>query len=95
MTIGKKTRERLEEKFSIAKPVAELTQGMMIKILREKNELSQNELSKLTGLNQSTISGLENDRIRLGIERAKVLARAFKVHPAVLAFPDWKSNLVA
>jgi hypothetical protein len=25
----------------------------------------------------------------LGVERAKVLARALKVHPAVLVFPGW------
>ena len=95
MTIGKRTKAKLKEKFSATKPVAKLTQGMMIKILREKNELSQNELARLTGLNQSTISSLENNKIKLGVERAKILARVLKVHPAALAFPDWKNELVA
>ena len=30
----------------------------------------------MTGIPQSTISAIERDRIRLGVERAKVLARA-------------------
>lgn len=33
---------------------------------------------------------LENDRVRLGVERAKILARAQKVHPGVLVFPEWE-----
>ncbi|MDD2235819.1 MAG: helix-turn-helix transcriptional regulator [Kiritimatiellae bacterium] len=49
----------------------------------------QNELASLTGMPQSTISGIENDRIPIGVERAKVLARALKCHPAVLVFPGW------
>ncbi len=28
------------------------------------------------GISQATISGIENDRVRLGVERAKVLATA-------------------
>nr|WP_297526776.1 helix-turn-helix transcriptional regulator [Thiohalobacter sp.] len=51
--------------------------------------MSQNELSELTGIPQSTISAIENDRVNLGVERAKVLARALKCHPAVLVFPGW------
>ena len=42
-----------------------------------------------TGIPQSTISSIENDRVKLGLERAKVLARALKCHPAVLVFPGW------
>ena len=30
------------------------------------------------------------DRVRLGVERAKVLARALKVHPGVIVFPGWE-----
>ncbi|HFD32701.1 MAG TPA: transcriptional regulator, partial [Gammaproteobacteria bacterium] len=29
------------------------------------------------------------DRVNLGVERAKILARALKCHPAVLVFPGW------
>jgi transcriptional regulator with XRE-family HTH domain len=63
--------------------------GESVRILRELQELSQNELSEMTGIPQSTISAVERDRIRLGVERAKVLARALRCHPAVLVFPGW------
>jgi len=63
--------------------------GESVKILREFQELSQNELAEITGIPQSTISAIENDRVQLGVERAKVLARALKCHPAVLVFPGW------
>ena len=67
----------------------DLSIGESVRILREWQELSQNELSEMTGIPQSTISAIERDRIRLGVERAKVLARALRCHPAVLVFPGW------
>jgi len=66
-----------------------VTVGESVRIIRELQELSQNQLAKLTGIPQSTISAIERDRVNLGVERAKVLARALKVHPAVLVFPGW------
>ena len=63
--------------------------GESVRIIRELQELSQNELAAITGIPQSTISAIERDRIRLGVERAKVLARALRCHPAVLVFPGW------
>ncbi|MEQ1663813.1 MAG: helix-turn-helix transcriptional regulator [Bdellovibrionales bacterium] len=53
---------------------------------------SKKRLSLSPGDPQSTISGIESDRISLGVERAKKLAIAMGVHPAVLLFPDWKLN---
>jgi transcriptional regulator with XRE-family HTH domain len=63
--------------------------GESVRILRELQDLSQNDLWELSGIPQSTISAIERDRIRLGVERAKVLARALQCHPAVLVFPGW------
>ncbi len=63
--------------------------GESVKIIRQLQELSQNELSAMTGIPQSTLSAIEHDRVNLGVERAKVLARALKCHPAVLVFPNW------
>lgn len=63
--------------------------GESVRIIRELQDLSQNELSQRTGIPQSTISAIENDRVKLGVERAKVLGRALKCHPAVLVFPGW------
>ena len=73
-----------------AKKAVEVSVGESVRIMRELQELSQSELASLTGIPQSTISGIENDRIKFGVERAKVLARALKCHPAVLVFPGWE-----
>jgi len=72
-----------------AKKLVDVSVGESVRILRELQEMSQNELSELTGIPQSTISAIENDRVNLGVERAKILARALKCHPAVLVFPGW------
>jgi len=59
--------------------------------------LSQNQLSALTGIPQATISGIENDRVNLGVGLAKIPATALKIHPGVLVFPGWElpENAVA
>lgn len=67
----------------------EVGAGDSVRIIRELQGLSQNQLSALTGIAQSTLSAIENGRVNLGVERAKVLARALKCHPAVLVFPGW------
>ena len=72
-----------------AKKTIDVSVGESVRILRELQELSQSDLAKLTGIPQSTISAIENGRVSLGVERAKVLARALKCHPAVLVFPGW------
>ncbi len=73
-----------------AKKSVDVSVGESIRIMRELQELSQNKLAELTKIPQSTISGIENDRIQIGVERAKVLARALQCHPAVLVFPGWE-----
>ena len=47
----------------------------------------------MTVRTQATLSAIENGRVRLGVERAKVLARALKCHPAVRVFPGWEDHL--
>lgn len=83
------TGENDMKDYRAAKKNVEVSPGESVRILRELQELSQNQLSELTGIPQATISAIENDRVRLGVERAKTLARALKCHPAVLVFPGW------
>lgn len=78
--------------FRKSKKRVDVSVGESIRIIRELQGLSQNSLSELTGIPQSTISAIENDRVKLGLERAKVLARALKCHPAVLVFPGWDTK---
>jgi len=75
--------------FRQAKKRVDVSVGESVRIIRELQEYSQNQLAELTGITQSTISAIENDRVQLGVERAKVLAKALRCHPAVLVFPGW------
>ena len=75
--------------YSKAKTTVDVSVGESVRIMRELQEFSQNQLSELTGIPQSTLSAIDHDRVNLGVERAKVLARALKYHPAVLVFPGW------
>ncbi|MFT4940138.1 MAG: transcriptional regulator with XRE-family HTH domain [Paraglaciecola sp.] len=75
--------------FKVAKKRIAISSGESVRIMRELQELSQNELAQLANIPQSTISAIENERVNLGVERAKALARALKCHPAVLVFPGW------
>ncbi len=74
--------------FRPARRRIDVSAGESVRIVRELQGYSQNELAGLTGIPQATLSAIENDRVRLGIERAKVPARALKCHPAVLVFPS-------
>ncbi len=73
--------------FRKARKMVDVSAGESVRIIRELQELSQNELAARTDIPQSTISAIENSRVSLGVERAKVLARALRCHPAVLVFP--------
>ena len=80
--------------FRRAKRVADVSVGESVRIIRELQGYSQNELARRTGIPQATLSAIENDRIRLGVDRAKVIATALKCHPAVLVFPGWEVGKV-
>lgn len=73
-----------------AKKRVSVSVGESVRIMREFQELSQNQLASLSGIPQTTISAIENGRVRLGVERAKALARALRCHPGVLVFPGWE-----
>ena len=45
--------------------------GESVRIIRELQGMSQNNLAELSGIPQSTISAVENDRINPGVERSK------------------------
>ena len=75
--------------YQIAKKQIDVSVGESLGIIRELQEMSQKELAKASGIHQSTLSAIENNRVNLGIEHAKRLARALKCHPAVLIFPGW------
>ena len=81
--------------FIPAKTRIAVTPGESVRIIRELQGFSQTQLSARCGIPQTTISSIENGRINLGVERAKVLARALRCHPAVLVFPGWQVDSAA
>ncbi len=81
--------------FTKAKQNIKVSVGESVRIIRELQELSQNQLAVLTNIPQSTLSAIENNKINLGVERAKTLAHALKCHPAVLVFPGWEVSQAA
>lgn len=81
--------------FVRAKIHYHLTPGETLKQLRELQGMSQSDLAEATGIPQSNISALENGARQLGRERALLLAKALKVHPAVILFPDFDISKVA
>ena len=82
-------------KTIVASKRIDVTAGESVRIIRELQGFSQTQLSALCGIPQTTISSIENGRVNLGVERAKVLAKALRCHPAVLVFPGWQLESAA
>jgi transcriptional regulator with XRE-family HTH domain len=73
--------------FQPAKSRVDVSVGESVRILRELQELSQRQLSELTGISQATISAIENGRANLGVERAKGFGPGAQVPPGGSRFP--------
>jgi len=86
MTQVKKTKSA---KYIAARVRVALTPGEAVRVARELQEMTQAELAEASGIPQPTLSSIEHGRATLGAERAEKLARALKVHPAVLLWPNW------
>jgi len=84
-----------KKEFTKAKVHYALTPGEALKIIRELQGLSQNDLAHLASISQSNISALENNMINLGRKRTLIFAKVLRVHPAVLLFPDFDMAAVA
>lgn len=82
-----------KSEFVAAKDTVAATPGEMLAALRKLQGLSQNALARRSKIAQSNISNMEMGRQQIGRERAIVLARALKVHPAVILFPNYQLEL--
>lgn len=78
--------------FVPARSHAHVTTGEVIRILREKKGWTQNELARHSGISPTNLSMLENDHIDIGKKRAEQLARAFRIHPAIIMFPEYEAR---
>lgn len=72
---------------------AHMTPGQALRTVRELQGMSQRDLAEASGIAQPVLSAMENGRTTIGTERAKKLARALRVHPAVIVFADWQADV--
>ena len=66
----------------------DLSSGEILRGLRLKIGLSQDQLAELTGIARPNLSGLENDRIEMTSHYAEIFAAVFKVHPSEILYPN-------
>lgn len=59
-----------------------LSVGESLRIVRQLRGLSQDQLAKRTGIPRAKLSAIENDRLPLGAERARILGCALNCDPA-------------
>ncbi|MBI4970280.1 MAG: helix-turn-helix transcriptional regulator [Candidatus Omnitrophica bacterium] len=81
-----------KSQFVPAKPHARLTTSSVIRMLRELKGWTQEELAKRSGITSTNISLLENGKVDIGKTWAEQLAEAFKVHPAIIMFPEYEAK---
>ena len=82
------------DEFTSVKRHAVITTSETIRMLRELKGWTQEELSKRSGINSKNISLLENDKVNIGKKRAEQIANAFGVHPAIIMFPEYETDLM-
>lgn len=80
--------------FVPATPHAALSTGEVIRMLRELKGWTQKELAKRSGILETNLSLLENNKVAIGKKRAEQLAKAFSVHPAIIMFPEYESEKI-
>src|SRR5262245_40431608 len=91
MKKGKSTTvQRTRSGYVPARHRVKQTPGEMLRTIRVLQEMSQVDLAKASGVAQTAISAIENGRAELGLDRVRKLARALRVHPAVILFSDWE-----
>lgn len=82
---------KIRKNFAPAKPMANLSTGEVIRMLRELKSWTQKELAERCGITSTNLSLLENNRVEIGKRRAEQLAMAFNVHPAIIMFPAYEA----
>jgi len=68
------------------------TPGKVIKAFRKNFNITQQELAGVTGIAETNISAIENDKVEIGVKRAVLIAAAFGINPSGLLFPRGYEN---
>ncbi len=67
--------------------LVEVTPGRVIKAFRKNFNITQQELAEVTGIAETNISAIENDKVEVGVKRAVLIAAALGINPSGLLFP--------
>lgn len=65
----------------------EITPGMVASDARIDLRLTQEEVSKITGIKRPNLSAIENGKIEMTKHYAEILAVVYKIHPADILYP--------
>ncbi len=76
------TRNILDLKFPKTTP------GRVIKAFRTNFKITQQELAEVTGIAETNLSAIENDKVEIGVKRAVLIAAALGISPSSLLFPN-------
>lgn len=68
------------------------TTGRTIRAFRNNFNITLKELSRLTGVPESNLSAIENDKLEIGVKRATLIGAALGIAPESLLFPNGKSQ---
>jgi transcriptional regulator with XRE-family HTH domain len=63
------------------------TPGRVVRAFRRNFELTLGEMERLTGIPESNLSAIENDKLDMGIRRATRIAAVFGINPSLILFP--------
>ena len=64
------------------------TSGGVIKAFRKNFHITQTELAEITGIAETNISAIENNKIDIGVKRAVFIAAALGIDPSLILFPN-------
>lgn len=64
------------------------TSGSVARAFRKKLGLTLKDVEEITGMKESNLSALENDRLEMTKRTAEILGAAYGVHPFVFLFPN-------
>lgn len=64
------------------------TPGKTLRAFRKNFDITLKDLEEVTGIKESNLSALENDRIEMTSYYAERMGAALGIHPSLLLYPD-------
>src|SRR5688500_9355389 len=87
MATGEAMKTKTKDFFELTKN-RKPTTGQVIRSFRTNFNFTPKEMGVLTGIAETNLSAIENDRVEIGPRRAARIAAVFGIDPSVLLFPS-------